>query len=303
MRIQNGIVTGTVSTSSITGSRVLAAGQWAHLVLVFDGALGTENTKLYIDGSPDTFSQVALTAIPLKNTAPLWIGALNDASPNGFIGAIDEVRVYQGKALTQAEIVDLYQGAPSNMGPQVSVTAPVSPVAQADCPIGGTVTDDGLPAVTTLAWSQVSGPGPAVFADSSSASTTVNFPVAGTYVLRLTANDGAIASYAELTSTVATSVTSFASWASGITDPTKRGPSDDADGDSIVNLLEFALGLDPNVSTSAGLPSAAINGTKFLSSLSGVQAQNSPTPSKSPRLSPEVAGQRSPQTPAVSGGT
>ncbi len=40
----------------------------------------------------------------------------------------------------------------------------------------------------TAGWTQVSGPGSAVFANASAASTTVAFPVAGTYVLRFSAS-------------------------------------------------------------------------------------------------------------------
>ncbi|MEX1118749.1 MAG: DNRLRE domain-containing protein, partial [Terrimicrobiaceae bacterium] len=44
----------------------------------------------------------------------------------------------------------------------------------------------------TLTWSQVSGPSPAPFGTSSQASTTAIFPVAGDYVIRLTAADGVL---------------------------------------------------------------------------------------------------------------
>ena len=57
----------------------------------------------------------------------------------------------------------------------------------------GTVPDDGLPdppgAVTTT-WSQVDGPGTVTFASPSALDTTASFSETGTYVLRLTADDG-----------------------------------------------------------------------------------------------------------------
>jgi uncharacterized repeat protein (TIGR02543 family) len=61
--------------------------------------------------------------------------------------------------------------------------------------ISGFVTDDGdpnPPRRVTTAWSQVGGPGPVTIASPSSVSTTATFPDAGTYVLRLTANDSAL---------------------------------------------------------------------------------------------------------------
>jgi hypothetical protein len=58
--------------------------------------------------------------------------------------------------------------------------------------LNGAVTDDGLPVGGTLTsvWSTVSGPGNARFAQPTRAVTTASFPAPGTYVLRLTANDG-----------------------------------------------------------------------------------------------------------------
>jgi hypothetical protein len=71
--------------------------------------------------------------------------------------------------------------------------------------LDGTVYDDGQPnlpgAVTTL-WSQVSGPGTVTFADPNAVDTMASFSIAGTYVLRLTADDGALSAFDELTVTV-----------------------------------------------------------------------------------------------------
>lgn len=57
----------------------------------------------------------------------------------------------------------------------------------------------GAPAAPSVAWSQVSGPSTAVFADATSASTSVTFPAAGTYVLRATATGNAQTATADLT--------------------------------------------------------------------------------------------------------
>ncbi|WP_206053774.1 PKD domain-containing protein [Nocardioides iriomotensis] len=81
-------------------------------------------------------------------------------------------------------------------GPNRGVTLPAA------ASLDGTVTDDGLPttpgAVTTT-WSQVSGPGTATFQNASLVDTTATFSAAGTYVLRLTANDGALSAFDEMT--------------------------------------------------------------------------------------------------------
>lgn len=57
--------------------------------------------------------------------------------------------------------------------------------------LGGSVSDDGLPAggVVTSAWTKVSGPGLVTFGDAGQPATTAVFDRLGTYVLRLTASD------------------------------------------------------------------------------------------------------------------
>ena len=57
----------------------------------------------------------------------------------------------------------------------------------------GTVSDDGISTPlgsVTVQWSKVSGPGAVTFGDAARASTNASFGAAGTYILRLTANDG-----------------------------------------------------------------------------------------------------------------
>jgi hypothetical protein len=67
--------------------------------------------------------------------------------------------------------------------------------------LDGSVADDGEPfgSSVTIAWSQVSGPGTATFADAASAVTTVSLPVEGDYVLELTATDGTLSSTDDVT--------------------------------------------------------------------------------------------------------
>ena len=70
----------------------------------------------------------------------------------------------------------------------------------AEVVLSADVADDGLPADTQiLSWSQVSGPGSAVFAAQSSAESAVTFPVSGTYVLALDVSDGMLSTQDTLT--------------------------------------------------------------------------------------------------------
>jgi hypothetical protein len=58
------------------------------------------------------------------------------------------------------------------------------------------------PGAITTTWTQVSGPQAVTFADPDSATTTVSFFEAGTYVVRLTADDGALRTSNDVTITV-----------------------------------------------------------------------------------------------------
>ena len=89
--------------------------------------------------------------------------------------------------------------APSvNAGPDTSVTLPAS------TNLDGTVSDDGLPtgSSVTSSWSKVSGPGTVTFGTPEAQDTTASYSAAGTYVLRLTATDGALTSSDDVTVTV-----------------------------------------------------------------------------------------------------
>ncbi|MGC4075163.1 MAG: alpha/beta hydrolase-fold protein [Nibricoccus sp.] len=94
-----------------------------------------------------------------------------------------------------------YTGASPNLPPVVQAGADTSLTLPATLTLNGSAYDDGLPAssiVTTL-WSVVSGPGTVTFGNELSLSTTASFSAPGTYVLRLTAGDGALAASDDLT--------------------------------------------------------------------------------------------------------
>jgi hypothetical protein len=78
---------------------------------------------------------------------------------------------------------------PPNAAPEVAASAQLAKAAILQ--LTGSALDETLPGgELTTEWTQVSGPGPVVFADSSRIDTTATFTTAGTYVLRLTASDG-----------------------------------------------------------------------------------------------------------------
>jgi hypothetical protein len=91
--------------------------------------------------------------------------------------------------------------APQNLPPTVAAGADQSVPFGTPVSLDGTASNDGLPAngTFTTSWAKVSGPGNVTFGNSSFVDTVANFSAEGTYVLRLTGNDGQLTSFDELT--------------------------------------------------------------------------------------------------------
>ncbi|MGV3519773.1 PKD domain-containing protein, partial [Luteitalea sp.] len=105
---------------------------------------------------------------------------------------------------TDTVTVTVTDAPQTNLAPTVEAGADQSITLPAAASLAGSATDDGLPAGSTLtyAWAQVSGPGTATFTAPTNASTSATFSAAGTYVLRLTASDGALSGSDTVTVTV-----------------------------------------------------------------------------------------------------
>src|SRR5439155_14905412 len=89
-----------------------------------------------------------------------------------------------------------------NAGPDQNLEATNFPLV---ITLNASATDDGQPnppGAFATTWSQVSGPGIVFFGDANRPTTTASFPGIGTYVLRLTASDGALQSGDDLTITI-----------------------------------------------------------------------------------------------------
>ena len=96
-------------------------------------------------------------------------------------------------------------GSFSNLPPTVNAGLDQTIFLPNDATLDGTATDDGFPdppATVTTTWSKTSGPGTVTFGDSSQVNTTATFSEAGTYVLRLTADDSDLNAFDEVTITV-----------------------------------------------------------------------------------------------------
>ena len=147
----------------------------------------------------------------------------------------------------------------SNQAPSVNAGVDQTITLPSAANLDGTVTDDGLPnppgAVTTT-WSKVSGPGTVTFGNANAVDTTASFSAAGSYVLRLTANDGALPNSDDVTITVnaaaAESFTAYNDLAWGTVQATTNitritSPNGGSELPSSGQLINFATGTETGV--------------------------------------------------------
>jgi RHS repeat-associated protein len=102
-----------------------------------------------------------------------------------------------------SDVIITVTAAPQNQPPTVFAGMNQTIALPSGIFLAGTATDDGLPTGShlTVQWSEISGPGAVTFGSPASAVTSVAFPVAGQYVLQLSAND------TQLTSTSTVNIT------------------------------------------------------------------------------------------------
>ena len=107
-----------------------------------------------------------------------------------------------------------------------------------------------------------------IFGDASLVNTTATFIQAGTYTLRLTADDGADSVSEDVVITVSTLPAEYAAWSSGgdFANPfTDTALNANPDGDSSSNLMEFAFGTDPTLSDANAVTSdGSTHGTPMM---------------------------------------
>ncbi len=94
-------------------------------------------------------------------------------------------------------------GKSPNFAPQVKAGADRAVVLPGQTYLSARAQDDGKPKPSpSLRWSKDSGPGKVTFGDAGKAETTARFSTAGDYVLKFTADDGALASSSSIRVTV-----------------------------------------------------------------------------------------------------
>jgi RHS repeat-associated protein len=136
----------------------------------------------------------------------------------------------------------------ANQAPAVNAGADQAISLPATATLNGTATDDG--GNLRYRWTKVSGPGLVSISNAKALNPSVTFSLAGTYVLRLTAEDGELETSDEITVTVAPS-------------PTNQPPTVDAGANQTAALPTNSVALNGAV-TDDGLPnnSLSINWTK-----------------------------------------
>lgn len=163
---------------------------------------GTGGAALYAFGAPITGSEVrsathGVLKLTLRDDGYDWV----------FVPIAGSTFTDAGTDVCGAA------SGPENAAPVVNAGPDQTIGLSATATLDGTVTDDGQPSppgTVTTTWSQVSGePGAVTFGDPSSVDTTASFAQAGTYVLRLTADDSAFSTFDELTVTVTEAGSAF----------------------------------------------------------------------------------------------
>jgi hypothetical protein len=197
-------------------------------------------------GSPGTWTQRG-AAQTFAAGAPVWVGLAADGDNSS---SISNTAVLSGLTVTAGNSAPRCDAGPS--GDCFSRTIPLS----------GSVTDDGP---FTANWSKLSGPGVVTFANATAPNTTATWSAAGTYVLRLSANDGEVGSFADVTVNV---IYGFEQWQqqSFPAGAENTGPNDDYDFDGLDNVMEFATGTSPTEPNAnpATLDTVTIGADKFL---------------------------------------
>ncbi|NLF29839.1 MAG: hypothetical protein GX591_02990 [Planctomycetes bacterium] len=191
-RLKTNGTTGTL----ISPNGVLQAGRWQHVAATYDGAM----MRLYVDGV-EVASMSKTGALSTSASVQAAVGN-NPPGVEGrpFDGRIDDVRLY-ASALDSNALKALMDGQPPNTGPAVDAGADRS-AAGTTILLDGTAADDGTPdppAALAARWTLRSGPASALFADPTAVDTIVAVPDGGTYVFRLTVDDGQMATADDVT--------------------------------------------------------------------------------------------------------
>jgi hypothetical protein len=154
------------------------------------------------NGSDYESLTTSVTIPPGSSTASITVTPIDDSVPQAnetvtLVLAFDPSYTSGSPASATVTITD----DDTNRAPSVDAGSDQTVTFPAGASLDGTVSDDG-PSNLIVNWSKASGPGTVTFGAASSVDTTANFSASGIYVLRLTANDGALSSSDDVQITV-----------------------------------------------------------------------------------------------------
>ena len=177
--------------------------QWHHLAGVYDNL--KDEVLFYVDGQLEDSAEFDYTDYDdihtIDRDAELWMGGNSRYSDRAYSGDVDDVRVYQHKALTASEVEALYNMGYPHKRPTVDAgNHQILAFPTAATKLDGTVVCDMLaPAAgSTVLWTKVDGPGTANFGNPNVEDPSVSFGATGVYTLRLTCFDSAYDTYDEV---------------------------------------------------------------------------------------------------------
>lgn len=224
LALQNRPATGGVSLHQALGT--YSYGVWLRLVR----SGSTITAFRSADGL--TWTQVG-TALTPAMSGTVYIGLVVTSHSNGTLGSATFDNL-QGSGF----------GAPA---PTVSAGADIAVNAGQSVQITGTAGG----AVSTE-WTRVSGPNALTIGSPAALQTSVLASEGGAYVLRLTANNGSVRAFDEMTLTAQAPASGWEQWqAAQFPDSSapSAAPGADPDRDGVANLLEFVMGLNPLASS------------------------------------------------------
>ena len=226
---------------------------------------------IIVDHSSDSIYEVSatgaiqavvdITAANAFKAAGIEIAPASNGSGNGHYYIVDRGEDNDGNPNENDgrmyEMAPPGGGGPLNQAPQVAAGADQSITLPASVSLSGTATDDGLPNnFLQTTWSKVSGPGNVTFTAANALATDASFSAAGTYLLRLTANDSSVTSFDDVQVVVASvggAVTLDVSVAVGSDDVEQNMNTNTVD----LTNADLELGLDGTTPQQVGLGSRA----------------------------------------------
>ncbi|WP_309384377.1 malectin domain-containing carbohydrate-binding protein [Cerasicoccus frondis] len=186
---EDDVLYGRYRYNDFTYSMPVAPGSYVVDLYFADASL-TRMFDLFVEGSlvlPE-FSPASEAGIRVA-TSKRYTVSVADGALDITVGEI-----FEGPMLSAFSIREVgIGGVVANLPPSVSAgTDIVLLLPTMSTTLSGVLNDDGLPddGVLTYQWTQVSGPEAVTFADDASLQSSVTFPTAGDYVLRLSASDG-----------------------------------------------------------------------------------------------------------------